>query len=74
MKSIFRTTPRFLVLGALLLVAVACSCDGSTSGQPEPASDFLLTDSNPASPTIGEDRQLSEVTGRVIVIHFVLYS
>lgn len=74
MKSTVWTARRFLFLGALLLVAASYSCDGSSSGPPEPASDFTLTDSNPASPTYGEDRQLSGVMGRVIVIHFALYT
>lgn len=71
MKSVVRMAHRLGAFGALLLLVAGCNGSSST---PEPAPNFALTDSNPTSPTYGESRQLSEVSGRVIVIHFALYT
>ena len=76
MSSVVRVVRRLLGIGALLVMVFGCNagCNGGSSGPPEPAPDFTLTDANQSSVTYGEDRQLSEVSGRVIVIHFALYT
>jgi len=40
----------------------------------DPAKDFTLTDLNPASPTYGEDRSVSDVRGKVLLIYFANYA
>jgi len=72
MRSVGRIQYGMGVFAALLLLGAGC--DGGSSGPPQPAPNFTLTDANPGSPSFGEARQLSELTGRVIVIHFALYT
>ncbi len=40
----------------------------------DPAPDFTLTDLNPDSPTYGEDRSVSDMVGKVLLIYFANYA
>ena len=48
--------------------------DVPSESTPEPAPDFTLTDLNPASPTYGQDRSVSDMVGKVLLIYFANYS
>lgn len=71
MKSVVRMAHTLGAFGALMLLGLGCNDSSST---PQPAPNFTLTDSNPTSSTYGESRALSDASGRVIVIHFALYT
>ena len=47
--------------------------DAASESTPEPAPDFTLTDLNPASPTYMEDRSVSDMVGKVLLIYFANY-
>ena len=48
--------------------------DVPDDGSCDRAPDFTLTDLNPASPTYMEDRTLSDMVGKVVLIYFANYS
>jgi len=48
--------------------------DVPSESTPEPAPDFTLTDLNPASPTYEQDRSVSDMVGKVLLIYFANYS
>ncbi len=74
MRCFYWPFGRIALLTAAVLVVGAGACDGTDGAPPQPAPNFTLTDTNADSPTYGQARQLSEAQGRVIVIHFALYT
>ncbi len=48
--------------------------DAPAESPPDPAPDFTLTDLNPDSPTYGQDRSVSDMVGKVLLIFFANYA
>jgi hypothetical protein len=59
--------------GEAIRVGDAAS-DTPTDSVLDPAPDFTLTDLNPDSPTYGQDRSVSDMRGKVLLIFFANYA